>query len=175
MSDMDFSAPIETTAQSHAGNTSSTTWDPFGGPGGQTAGGGAAEGVQQSFGSPWPDQATQGQPFGDYPPDQVVPVQLPPGKPPLVLLVLPVVFVLISGGVALWTSSLPILIGCWALAGPVAVVVLGQFITRDQAARARPTYLGASWVKAAPLVVGALIVVGIGLTAFGIGRWVALA
>ncbi len=118
-----------------------------------------------------------GDPLGaaGYPQDQYAVPSTSAGKPPLAWLIAAVLAALVAGGLALWSRSLPVILACWVCAGPVAVTLLAQFRSRDQAARAKTTYLGGGWVTGLAITAGVVILVGVALTAFALGRWVAYA
>lgn len=144
---------------------------PFGAaPGGLAAPPGPA-GFPAGQGDQWGD-SFGGQGYSD---GQFEAVSSTPGKPPIGWLVAAVVIALVGGGVALWLRALPVILACWFVAGPVAVGLFAQFRTRDQAARAKTTYLGGGWVTGLAITAGVVILVAVGMTAFAVGRWVAYA
>lgn len=60
----------------------------------------------------------------------------------------------------------------WALAGPVAIVVLGLFMAADTKRQAEPVYARPGWLSAVYGIVAALIVIGIVVASVGIALWI---
>lgn len=69
--------------------------------------------------------------------------------------VLAIVLALVLG------RSMPWALAAWVLAGPVAVTLVGLFMSRDVAARAWPVYVSPTWLPWA--VRGALVLIGVGV------------
>ena len=84
------------------------------------------------------------------------------------------VVALVGGLVAAFIldGSLPLAVLCWLLAGPVAVLILGQFVKLDERQRARASYKG-QWARSATIVVGMLALLGVAVSAYAIADWVA--
>lgn len=63
----------------------------------------------------------------------------------------------------------------WALAGPLAIAVMGLFIKADTERRAEPVYMRPDWMGIAYAVVVGLSVIGVLVGAWGfanvVGRW----
>ncbi len=60
----------------------------------------------------------------------------------------------------------------WALAGPVAIGLVGLYTATDTARQTAPVYLRPGWLRALYAVVVLLIVVGVTVGALGIAFWI---
>ncbi len=114
----------------------------------------------------------------DYWPGESTGGALPVGRPPMALLAgagVAVVAALAAGVLALTAlgGSLPVSLLAWVVAGPVAILVLGEFVKKDQLQRARAVYDGPSWGRHAPVALGTLALVATAVAAYGIASWVA--
>ncbi len=109
--------------------------------------------------------------------DAGLPVMLPAGKPPVPWFagaaagaVLALAGALVAAFVL--DGSLPVAAVSWLLAGPVAVLVLGEFVKRDERQRARASYEG-PWVRPATIAVGVVALLAVVASAYVIANWVA--
>ncbi len=176
--------------------------DPPGGEGGTQAAAGTGSGPAfsaPSLGSPerapmtrapsfeWPEPAGgpatpmsgNADPWGyDVPdPNSGGGVALPPGKPPTLWIAAAAAcasLALVGGLAAVFVldRSLVLAAICWLLAGPVAVLVLGQFVRLDERQRARAFYEG-DWARPASIAVGVAALLGVAVSAYVIADWVA--
>lgn len=93
---------------------------------------------------------------------QAQPSAVPPGSPPLRLLALgaamSVAGVLVA--VLLRESWVGLGVG-WLLAGPLAILALGQYVEKDGLQRSRPMYTGGSATRHYPTILGALALLSV--------------
>ncbi|MFN8099446.1 MAG: hypothetical protein U0Q21_14300 [Dermatophilaceae bacterium] len=102
---------------------------------------------------------------------------LPTGKPPVAWIAgaaSAAGLALIGGLVAAFVlgGSLTVAAMSWLLAGPVAVLVLGEFVKRDERQRARAFYEG-PWARPATIAVGVMALLAVVASAYVIANWVA--
>lgn len=92
--------------------------------------------------------------------------------PPLVILIAAGVVALagIAIGAVFFSDALAI-IG-WALAGPIAIGLMGAFVRGDTDRRAEPGYLRPTWVGTAYALVALASFAGIAVGAVGFALWV---
>lgn len=108
---------------------------------------------------------------------QARPTALPAGKPPMAWIAgaAAVAALALAGGLVaafVLDGSLPLAGLCWLLAGPIAVLLLGQFVKLDERQRARASYEG-EWARSATIGVGVLALLGVTVSAYVIADWVA--
>lgn len=60
----------------------------------------------------------------------------------------------------------------WLLAGPVAIIAAGFFVTRDTQRRAEPLYIRPDWVSVGYAVVMVLVAVGVIVGAVAFAFWI---
>jgi hypothetical protein len=97
---------------------------------------------------------------------------LTPAGPPVPLLVaagiLGIVGIVVAAiGWDSWIAGIG-----WALAGPIAIGVMGAFIKGDTDRRAEPVYTRPTWIGAAYAAVAAASTIGILVGAVGVALWV---
>lgn len=101
---------------------------------------------------------------------------LPAGKPPVLWFAIAAASTTIAfiGGLValLFHRSLLLGAGSWLLAGPVAILALGQFIKLDERQRARASYEGA-WARPASMSVAGASLLAVAASAYVIAEWVA--
>lgn len=119
----------------------------------------------------WPDQ------MADEPGLEPAFAVLPTGKPPALWFA----GAAASAGLALLGATcaaivlhraLPLALASWLLAGPVAVLLIGQFVKLDERQRARPFYEG-GWARPASFAVGVVILIAVTISAYVIADWAA--
>lgn len=153
----------------------STPANPFGPP---ASGGGGGAG--SSYGPPpsrsggsagQPGQAGFGPASGGGLPTQTGPSLNPVGPPTALLVIAGALAILGTAIAVVFWGQWPSVIG-WVLAGPIAIVMTGLFVTRDTQRRAEPLYLRPGWVSAAYTAVMALVVIGVIVGATAFAFWV---
>lgn len=82
---------------------------------------------------------------------------VPPGKPPMKYFYVGLGLSLLGVVVAflLQQSWFGLALG-WLLAGPIAILALGQYVERDSAQRTRPIYQGGATTRHYPVIMGAV-------------------
>jgi hypothetical protein len=92
-------------------------------------------------------------------------------QPPLPLLIAAGVAALVGivAGAIFWSD--PIALIGWALAGPVAIFLMGAFVRGDTYRRAEPVYVRPTWIGAAYAIVAVASVAGIVVGAVGFALW----
>lgn len=102
---------------------------------------------------------------------------LPPGSPPVPWIAgaaASAVVALAGALVAAFvlSGSVPVAAASWVLAGPAAVLLLGEFVKRDERQRARAFYEG-DWARPVSIAVGVVALLAVGVAAYVIADWVA--
>lgn len=91
--------------------------------------------------------------------------------PPLVTLIVAGVVAVVGTAVsALFFGDVLAIVG-WALAGPIAISLMGAFVRADTDRRAESGYLRPTWIGAAYALVAVASIAGIIVGAVGFAMW----
>lgn len=91
--------------------------------------------------------------------------------PPLVMLIVAGVVAVAGFAVSAFFFEDVLAIVGWALAGPIAISLMGAFVGGDTDRRAEPGYLRPTWIGAAYALVAVASIAGIIVGAVGFAMW----
>ncbi|GAB19898.1 hypothetical protein GOEFS_096_00750 [Gordonia effusa NBRC 100432] len=129
-----------------------------------------------SSGNPFGQSSSSGPPFGSpLGPSSGAPGQpFAVARPPSGLLIAAAGVALVGLVIAIvgvFREDAVALVG-WALAGPLAIILLGFFVAADTRRQAEPVYTRPGWVGLVYAIAAVLIVAGIVVASVGVALWI---